>query len=327
MKTDLSHSLSCVIVIIFYWINSIQCRLVSQTVATWNLARISQRKLPNHPPFSYIYDDRAGEGVTVYVLDTGVDTRHSEFDVKRATLGKNFVTKEPNEDLNGHGTGVAGVIGGRRYGVAKKSKIVSVKVSNKYGRPLVGDIIAGVNYVVNQVSRAHRRPSAIINIGFTRLPVDGLVEAVDRAVAHGIPVVVPAGESNEDACLFSPSNSRQAVVVGASDRFDRPLIISNHGECVNIYAPGAYILTAGSGVDSPNRTQVGYGTSFAAAHVAGVAAVMMSVNPSLTPENLVDYMYNISQSDIMKNVGPDTVNRLLYNRRSPYPLNQQQQFG
>lgn len=106
-------------------------RLVAQQLVPWNLARIAHR-LPGHG--SYIYDPRAGNGVHVYVLDTGVDVLHYEFEHNRAVLGKSFIIKEPHEDLHGHGTAIAGVIAGIRYGVAKRARIVSVKIANKHAR-------------------------------------------------------------------------------------------------------------------------------------------------------------------------------------------------
>ncbi|KAI1286221.1 Subtilase-type proteinase psp3 [Halotydeus destructor] len=291
-----------------YIVNRSDHRLLIQRHAPWNLERISNL---DHGHRFYLYDERAGDGIAIYVLDSGIQVDHDEFQLNRASVGRNFVLREAKGDLNGHGTAVSSVMAGLRYGVAKKARLISMKVVNKNGRPLVGDVISAIEHVMEEVDSYDHK--AVIYIGFTRLDAHELRSAVDKAVALGVPVIVPSGDANEDACLYSPSSSRSAIVVGATDRNNK-VIGSNFGPCVDLFAPGAEIRAAYIGNELHNRTYNGYGSSFAAAHVTGVAALLLSVDPSLTPQQLKSLLLNITQEGLVKGVDRDTPNRFLFNR-------------
>lgn len=159
-----------------------------------------------------------------------------------------------------------------------------------------------------------RKQRAIINVGLSKLPSKELTDAVDRAVRAGYLVVVPAGDANEDACHFSPANSNFALTVAGLDKNDRPLL-SNYGRCVDMFAPGVDIKTAGLGIDLRNRSYLAFGSDYAAAHVAGVAAVYLSADPRLKPEKLIERIMNFSQHGVIRQLHSDTPNVLLYNRK------------
>lgn len=176
-------------------------------------------------------------------------------------------------------------------------------------------MIGGINYAVAQI-KSHNH-IGIINVGFTRLPINAVTQAVEKAVAANIPVIVPAGDAHEDACLYAPSNSHAAIVVAAVDRQDRPLL-GNFGKCVDIFAPGSAIKTAWIGKNASNRTYHAFGSSFAAAHVTGIAALLLGIDKTLTPARLSEMIMNISTANVVQGINDDTPNRLAFNRRTQF---------
>jgi subtilisin family serine protease len=245
-----------------------------QAAPPWGLDRIDQRAQATDDRYSY---GSTGKGVTAFVLDTGVLFSHEEFG-GRAVSGYDFVDRDGNAlDCNGHGTHVAGTIGGRTYGVAKEATIVAVRVFDCAGRGWASDFIAGLDWVV-----AHRPAGpAVVNYsggGGVDLLSDA---AVIKTVSAGIPVVVAAGNEYDPACESSPARTPAAITVGATDSYDWRAMFSNYGSCVDLFAPGMDVESAS--IVSNTAAERFSGTSMAAPHVAGAIARMLEMNPVATP--------------------------------------------
>jgi subtilisin family serine protease len=239
-----------------------------------------------------------GSKVLVFVLDTGIRQTHSEFG-GRASCGWTIFPGDNCDDLQGHGTHVAGIVGGRTYGVAKSTNLVAVKVLNNAGSGTISNVIAGINYVIGKKVADPKTPM-IINMslgGGFNLLVNG---AVQVASAMGVVVVVAAGNSNKDACNYSPASAASAITVGATDKpqkvrrrilwwyiysiRDVRALFSNWGPCVDIFAPGVNIRSAA--ISSSTASITLSGTSMAAPFVAGVAALHLEKNPALLPASV-----------------------------------------
>ncbi|KAF9393635.1 hypothetical protein CPC16_001504 [Podila verticillata] len=269
-----------------------------QSPPSWGLPRISQRNLNLAAP--YYYQDQAGSGVTAYVIDTGINTNHVEFG-GRATMGANFIQGSANTDENGHGTHVSGTIGGRTYGVAKNVQLVGVKVLNAQG--------SGKDWVV---SRA-RGTKAVVNMSLG----GGKSQAVDAAATRifnaGIALLVAAGnDANADACNGSPSGAQGTFTVGATDRNDRIATFSSWGQCVDAFAPGVNIVS--SWIGSSTATNTISGTSMATPHVAGIAALLLSSDSSLTStQALYTKLQQTSTANVIAGNLNGSPNRLVFN--------------
>jgi subtilisin family serine protease len=241
---------------------------------SWGLDRIDQ--INRTLSASYTYPASAGAGVTEYILDTGIRTTHVDFG-GRASSGYDFIDNDTDaNDCNGHGTHVAGTIGGSQYGVAKSVNLVAVRVLDCSGSGSYTGIIAGINWVV-----AHKTGPAVINMSLGGPPFDALDNTVNAAVAAGVVVAVAAGNSNTDACSASPARAASALTVGATDQNDARASFSNYGSCLDIFAPGVGIIsdyylsdTSAAGMS---------GTSMASPHVAGAAALILGEHPTYTP--------------------------------------------
>ncbi|KAG0203403.1 hypothetical protein BGX28_004293 [Mortierella sp. GBA30] len=273
---------------------------------SWGLPRISQRQRNLQAP--YVFQDQAGSGVTAYVIDTGINTGHVEFG-GRARMGANFIQGSANTDENGHGTHVAGTIGGTRYGVAKRVNLVGVKVLDRGGSGSFSGIIAGMDWVAQRA----RGTKAVVNMSLG----GGKSQAVDAAAGRifnaGIPVLVAAGnDANADACNGSPSGAQGVLTVGASDSNDRIASFSSWGRCVDIFGPGVQITSAWIG--SSNAINTISGTSMATPHVAGVAALLLSSDPSLSSSQAVyNKLVQISTPNVVSGYLRGSANRLLFN--------------
>ena len=242
-----------------------------QSQATNGLARLSH---VNAGTRGYVFDSSAGNGITAYVVDTGVRVTHSEFE-GRATWGANFVNTN-DTDENGHGTHCAGTIGGRTFGVAKNVNLVAVKVLNARGAGSNSGVIAGLQFVANNVTASGLSGKAVMNMSLGGSKSQAVNAAINQIERAGVVPVVAAGNSNVDASSESPASAPAAITVGAIDqRNDQKATFSNFGPLLDIFAAGVSVLSAG--VTSDNATRVLSGTSMASPHVCGLAAYLMAL--------------------------------------------------
>ncbi|MEL4399023.1 S8 family peptidase [Shewanella algae] len=270
--------------------------------ATWGLDRIDQRDLPLNSNYHYDYD---GSGVTAFVIDTGVRNTHNEFG-GRASSGYDFIDNDnDSSDCNGHGTHVAGTIGGSTYGVAKNVNIVGVRVLNCSGSGTNSGVISGINWVKNNA----QGPS-VANMSLGGGASQALDDAVNAAVAAGISFVVAAGNDNSNACNYSPARAANAVTVGSTTSTDSRSSFSNYGTCLDIYAPGSSITSAW--YNSNSATNTISGTSMASPHVAGVAALYLAENPALSPTQLTSLLVSRASSGKVGDAKTGSPNKLLY---------------
>ena len=253
--------------------------------APWGLARISHRHKLKFSTFNvYPFEDPAGLGVDAYVIDTGVNIEHEDLE-GRAIWGKT-IPDDPDKDLNGHGSHVAGTIAGRTYGVAKNATIIAVKVLGAGGSGTMSDVVAGVVWAAEAAATKardeaakkgskHKGSVANMSLGGGNSP--SLDQAVNAAVDTGLHFAVAAGNDNKDACTFSPAAAKKPITVGASTIQDERAYFSNHGKCVDIFAPGLNIKSIwNTGKHSVNTIS---GTSMASPHIAGLAAYFLSIYP------------------------------------------------
>jgi subtilisin family serine protease len=249
----------------------------TQPNATWGLDRIDQRSLPLSTTYTYT---GTGSGVAAYIIDTGIRTTHGEF-AGRAVRGFDAFTDGQNaNDCNGHGTHVAGTVGGATYGVAKGVKLVAVRVLDCGGSGSNAGVIKGMDWVAEEAAKNVGTP-AVANMslggGFSQATND----AIARLTAANVFVAVAAGNSSQDACRSSPASAPSATTVAASARDDARASYSNWGSCVDLYAPGSSITSAWYQNDSQLNTISG--TSMASPHVAGVGALYRAANPGASP--------------------------------------------
>ncbi|KAJ6593277.1 peptidase S8/S53 domain-containing protein [Mycena capillaripes] len=263
----------------------------TQIMAPWGLARVSHRQKLTFGTFTkYEYDPAGGEGVDVYVIDTGININHVEFE-GRASWGLTVPENDVDEDGNGHGSHCAGTIASRKYGVAKAAKVIAVKVLGSNGSGSMSDVVAGVNYAASAAiekqkaadaefkatgKTSHKGSVANMSLGGGKSPA--LDRSVNNAVDAGLHFAVAAGNDNRDACNYSPAAAEKAVTVGASTLADERAYFSNFGECVDVFAPGLNIKSTYTG--SKDATAVLSGTSMASPHTAGMLAYLLSLYPS-----------------------------------------------
>lgn len=254
----------------------------NQLSPPWGLDRIDQRSLPLDRGYGYL---QTGAGVTAFVIDTGIRATHTQFG-GRVSSGWDFVDGDANAtDCAGHGTHVAGTIGGRTFGVAKSVTLVPVRVLDCDGGGYTSDVIAGIDWAVQ-----HESGPSVINLSLGGGVSDQLDAAVAAAVAAGIPVVVAAGNESRDACQSSPARAPSAITVAASDRYDRRAWFSNYGRCVDVFAPGVDVTSAS--FDSDTATWTDSGTSMAAPHAAGIVARMLETTPGLSSSAVSSQLIN-----------------------------------
>lgn len=248
---------------------------IDQEGATWGLDRIDQSYLP----LDGSYDaPGTGAGVTVYVIDTGMRSTQVEYAGRTASgydaVGDGYGT----EDCNGHGTHVAGTVGGTTYGVAKQVTLVPVRVLDCGGSGTNSGVIAGMDWV------ASRGGPAVANMSLGGGASTAIDSAIARMTSAGVTVAVAAGNSSTDACSSSPARASSAITVAASNRYDELSYFSNYGSCVDVIAPGEDITSSWIGGSSATNTISG--TSMASPHVAGAAAVYLGNHPGASPSQV-----------------------------------------
>ncbi|WP_405603176.1 S8 family peptidase [Streptomyces sp. NBC_01410] len=269
---------------------------------SWGLDRIDQADTAGDK--KYTYPDSAGEGVTAYVIDTGVRISHKDFG-GRAAHGFDAVDNDDSaDDGNGHGTHVAGTIAGTAHGVAKKAKVVGVRVLDDNGSGTTEQVVAGIDWV----TKNHQGPS-VANMSLGGGADEALDEAVRKAIASGVTFAVAAGNESSDASQGSPARVKEAITVASSTKEDAQSEFSNFGEIVDIYAPGSDITSAWN--DSDEGTKTISGTSMATPHVVGAAAVYLGAHQDATPEQVAKALTDGATADKITNPSAGTPNKLL----------------
>lgn len=274
---------------------------------SWGLDRVDQAYLPLDNYYGYLY---AGYGVNAYVIDTGIDDTHPDFG-SRATQVVDF-TGSGNYDCNGHGTHVAGTIGGNQYGVAKGVNLYGVKVLGCGGGGSYSGVIAGVNWVTKNAESP-----AVANMSLGGGYYAPLNQAVENSVQSGVTYAIASGNSDADACNFSPASTGGcALTVNATNQEDEEAFFSNHGTCTDIYAPGVEITS--TWLNGGTRTIDG--TSMASPHVAGVAAKLLQRYPYATVEQVATTVKHAATPGVVVNPDPGSPNRLVHSDVCPMNL-------
>ena len=287
----------------------------------WGLDRINAKASPPLFDSKYFYG-KTGAGVTAYVIDTGVKAGHAEFG-NRVVAGKDAIgTNQAGTDCNGHGTHVAGILGGNTYGVAKDVSIVAVRVLSCAGSGTTSQIVAGVDWVTNDhLTHADRKNKpAVANMSLGGGTNPALDAAVKKSITQGVITYAIAGGNGNflgngvDACQTSPARVAEALTVAATDRSDNRATFSNYGSCVDVYAPGVDIISAwGAGTGTSDWRSLS-GTSMAAPHVAGVAALLLETVPGASPGQVSQAVRELATTSVVK--GTNTSGAKLL--RAPY---------
>ncbi|MFJ5693920.1 S8 family serine peptidase [Arthrobacter sp. NPDC093125] len=275
----------------------------TQQPAPWGLDRTDQRTLPLSGSYT---SATAGAGVTAYVVDTGVLASHADFGGRVAAGWATVTDGLDTGDCNGHGTHVAGIIAGKTYGMAKAATVVPVRALDCNGAGYNSQVVAGLEWIV---SHHQAGTPAVANLSLGSTPSAMVDAAVKGVIADGVSVAVSAGNSAVDACNSSPARVPEALTVAASDSSDRQASFSNFGTCVDLYAPGVGIASAG--ISSTTAKATMSGTSMASPHVAGAAALLLSANPALSPADVSAKLLARTSTDVIAAPGPGTPNRLL----------------
>ena len=289
----------------------------SQRLATWGLDRIDQKELPLDT--TYKTGGRTGSNVNAYVVDTGIFSAHTDFG-NRVKLGYSNFPNDANEatDCNGHGTHVAGIIGGATYGVAKGVSLIPVKVLDCDGSGTLGSVIAGLDWVIQDAQRdANKTKRAVVNLSLGGSASVSMDRAVQKIVESNIPVIVAAGNDNANACNTSPAREPLAITVGATTISDARASYSNYGNCLDLFAPGSEITSTWWTSSSNSATKTISGTSMAAPFVTGVAALAIEMNANATAAEIGNLIKNQATANKVTNLGGGSGNLLLYSLLQP----------
>ncbi|KAI1614030.1 cerevisin [Exophiala viscosa] len=297
--------------------------------APWGLARISHRDALSFGNFNkYLYTNDGGEGVDAYVIDTGTNIEHVDFE-GRANWGKTIPQGDEDVDGNGHGTHCSGTVAGKKFGVAKKANVYAVKVLRSNGSGTMSDVVKGVEWAATahseSVSAAKKGKKKGFKGSVANMSLGGgksriLDLAVNAAVDAGLHFAVAAGNDNADACNYSPAAAEKAVTVGASTLADERAYFSNYGTCTDIFAPGYNVLSAWIG--SKYATNSISGTSMASPHICGLLAYFLSLQPAsdsayavaeITPKQMKANMISVATEGALTSIPDDTVNLLAWN--------------
>ncbi|WP_045739700.1 S8 family peptidase [Actinoplanes rectilineatus] len=272
----------------------------TQSNATWGLDRIDQRARPLSTTYTYPV---TASNVTAYIIDTGIRYTHNDFG-GRATFGYDAVGTG-GVDCNGHGTHVAGTVGGTTYGVAKAVKLVGVRVLNCSGSGTTAGVVAGINWVTSNAVKP-----AVANMSLGGGASTAIDNAVASSISSGVTYAVAAGNNNANACSYSPARVPTAITVGATTNTDARASYSNYGSCLDIFAPGTSITS--DWYSSNTATNTISGTSMASPHVAGAAALVLSRNTSYTPAQVASALTTNATPNVVTSPGTGSPNRLLF---------------
>jgi subtilisin family serine protease len=268
----------------------------------WALDRIDQRTLPYDNQYSF---NASGQGVNVYVLDSGVLTTHEALTGRAVDAFDAIHDTTPIENCNGHGTGVAGVVASSNYGTARGATIQSVRVLPCSGSGTVSDVISGVDWVTR-----HAVKPAVANMSIRSTYSRTMNSAISSSINSGVTYVVAAGNDSDNACNYSPSSVPEAITVGATNSADQRVYYSNFGSCVDIFAPGEGIKT----IWNTTTTTVTFasGTSFASPYVAGTVALYLESNPLASPAEVASALIANSTDAVVTDPGVGSPNKFLY---------------
>ena len=275
-----------------------------QSNPSWGLNRIDQRDLPLDDSYRY---DTTASNVRAYIIDSGIRTTHADFG-GRAVWGTNTTGDGIDTDCYGHGTHVAGTVGGALHGVAKGVTVVAVKVLNCSGGGSFAGVAAGIDWVTGQHQPGQ---PAVANISLGSAGSDSATEtAIRNSIADGVVFAIASGNSGSNACNFTPARVAEAITVNATTATDTRASFSNFGTCTDLFAPGQGITSAWN--TSNTATNTISGTSMAAPHVAGAAALLLSVTPTATPATIASQLIENATANRVANAGTGSPNRLLY---------------
>ena len=273
-----------------------------QNQASWGLDRIDQADLPLDTQYHFT---GAGAGVNVFVVDTGIRSDHVEFSGRLRPGFTAIADGNGTNDCKGHGTHVAGTVGGTTWGVAKGVSLIPVRVLDCAGSGSWSGVIAGIDWVANSALRP-----AVANLSLGGSGSASVDAAVAGAVAKGVTMVVAAGNNSADACNYSPAREPSAITVGATTSLDGRTSYSNFGRCVDLFAPGHLVTSAWN--TSPTASNTIGGTSMASPHVAGVAALALAANPAASPADVASFITSTATPNRVRYLDASSPNLLLY---------------